>query len=472
MIIIYNVEEHMNKATKILIGVITFVLVLGSALGFYYVKAYSNPFNRTAIAVKKTMGEKSQDTSVIVNFSLVPEKMGETLGYELTEDEKSGINYINSLLSKTAITMNMKQETNKKNPFNSKIQYSMGLLYDQEYLVDFLFGMNQEYLEILIPTYLNKTFFISKDDIYKKLELDLEDFNFEKYFKIIEKNKKQLNKLDKDQYENLIKENFEKRIKKGKTVKIEISNGKSIKCKEYILKMKFKDMIYFMNDLKAVLEKDKIIREYTRTSALAIAEELYDSKDYQAFNLDKEDMKEIVDILDNKNDFKDLYEEMMDSLDELFYDLENIQDEINLDYNITYAIDWKNNIRAMGMDMDYEFMHANYQYIFNSVGKPVRFNEFKDNERIDVIEIMDQEDDELYGLFEDMLVDAGDKIISNKALESLIRDIKENSELLPYEYSEMLKEWIAEFDQDKEAFFDNIVDELLYELQYLFSFGF
>lgn len=458
----------MNKTTKILAIVIASIIVIGGAFGFYYIKAYSNSFNRLAIAMEKSMNAKSQDTSVRVSLKLEPEKYAETMGYELTEEEKGMMEYVNSLLDKAVLQGNIKQEINKKNPMDSKMQYSIGLLYDSDVLLDVMLGMNKEDIELFIPSLINKTFFSTKNDIYEKIGIDLEDFNFEKYYKIYKGNDKLLKKVDKAAYMDIFKDNIEKRIEKGDSIKVLLDNGDEVKCREFILKLKYKDIVNLLWDIKEELEDDRNFCEYLRVTILEIMEELYDSKDYQAFNIERVEIKDALDYLEDKNDFEDAYDEIMASLDEIIMEIENVSEEIEFDYNITYAIDRSNTIRLVGMDMDYDFMSINYKYIINSLDKKIKFAEFKDNERINIMELADQGDEELYEMFEDIIVDAGETLISNKALESLIRDGKANSNLLPSWYRGYIESMLGEFENNKETFIMDIIENLKYELGYYF----
>ncbi|PKM51197.1 MAG: hypothetical protein CVV02_07515 [Firmicutes bacterium HGW-Firmicutes-7] len=457
---------------KILIAVLAVVILLVGTGGFYYAKVYANPYNRTAIAVAKSMNATNQDITCNMKFALDPEKYEESTGMTLYDDEKAMMLYVNSLLDKTAFELNYKQAINKKNPIDSKFQYALNWLYNEEKLLDFMVGMDEEYFEVLMPSIMNKTFFVSKDDIYKQMDLDLKDFDFEKYFKIIRNNRKLLKAVDQDVYLDILKDTFKDKIKKGDSVNVVMSDGKKVKCREYIVEMQYEDTLNIMKDMISEMEDDEAIKEYIRVTTLEVLEELKDSKDYKAFKIEKNHIEEITEYFENEDDFEDVYEEMIVALNEMIDELETVSDEVNVDYNVTYAIDIKNDIRAMKMDMDYGFIKVDYDYVMNSIGRKIDFASYEDNERIDIMTLMEKDEDELYDMAEEIIIDAGDKVIANKALDSMLKDMKKNSDLLPSEYSAMLGTYIDEFQNNKGTFIQDLIDTMLYSMKNPYSYDY
>ncbi|PKM94506.1 MAG: hypothetical protein CVU84_10590 [Firmicutes bacterium HGW-Firmicutes-1] len=457
---------------KILIVVLAVIILAGGTGGFYYAKVYANPYNRTLKAIQKSTEATSGDVTCKMKFTLVPEKYEEVTGMALTKDQEDMMNYANVLLEKTIFELNYKQQLNKKNPIDSKLQYSLSWLYDNEKLLDIMLGMDEEKFELLMPSLMEKTIFMNKTDIYDQMGLDMKDFDFEKYFSIIKDNEKLFNKVDQEEYYKIILDSFEDSITKGDSVSVALANGKKVKCREYTIEMNYEDMVKMMEDVKKQMEDDDALKEYIRVVALEVLQELNDSKDYEAFNLEKEEVEDAIDYLEDEDDFDDAYEEMMASFDDALVELDTMPESMDLDYTITYALDRKNNFRGMKMKMDSGFFAVDYDYVMNSINEKIDFVEYVDNEAINAMDLMEKDEDELYELLEDIVIDAGDKIIENKALDSMLTDMKDNSELLPSEYSSMLGSYIDEFQGNKEEFIELMIEQMLYSIQNPYGFDY
>lgn len=457
----------MSKVGKILIVILSVIVIVGGiAGGLFYAKVYANPYNRLEAAMFKSALAKQEDVTCRLKYTLVPDKYEESTGMPLYDDEKAMMEYANVLLQKAVFEINYKQDLNEKNLLDSQSQYSINLLYDNEKLLDFLVGLNEEEFEFLMPSLISKTFYVTKADLFEEIDFDYEDFDFEKYMAIIKDNNKLLKEVDVDVYRDIFREAYEDKITKGKTVEVKLANGKTVKCKEFILDMKYDDMLDVMIDSKEALEDDEAIREYLRVTGLALLEELLESKDYKAFNIEEEDVEEAISYFEDEDDFEDTYEELMVAFDDMIFELENAGEEIKIDYKVTYALDRKNDIRAMQMAMDMGFMKADYDIVVNSINEKVTFDTFEDNERIDVMSLVDQDEAQLMEMFEEVVVDAGDKVVANKALDKLLNDMKDNSDLLPELYREQLKMGIDEFQNNKETFIQMFVDEAINSMMY------
>lgn len=457
---------------KVLIVVLAVIILAGGAGGFYYAKVYANPYNRTLKAIQQSAEAKNEDVTCKMKMTLVPEKYEEISGMPLSQDEEDMMNYFNVLLEKTVFELNYKQQLNEKNPIDSKLQYSLSWLYNDEKLLDLMLAMDDEKFEFLMPSLMDKTFFVNKDDIYQQMGFDLEEFDFEKYFSIIKDNEKLLDKIDKKVYYEIIMDSFKDSITKGDSVSVVLADGKKVRCKEYIMDMKYEDMVTVMEDVKEEMEDDEALKEYVRVTILEILAELNESKDYEAFNLDKEVIEETIGYFEDEDDFEEAYDEMMVSLDEALVGLNTVPEGMELDYKISYAIDGKNNFRAMKMQMDSGFFVADYNYTFNSIGGKINFVEYKDNESIDAMSLMEKDEEELFTMLEEVVVDAGDKIAENKALDSMLNDMKDNSDLLSDEYSAMIVSYIDEFQENKKEFIKTVIDQMLYTMQNPYGFGY
>lgn len=464
----------MNKTGKILIVILSVVVIVGGiAGGLFYAKVYANPYNRLEAAMFKSSFAKQEDVTCRLKYTLVPEKYEEFTGMPLYDDEKAMMEYVNVLLDKAIFEINYKHDLDDKNPINSQFQYSINLMYNNEKLIDLLVGLNEEEFEILMPSLLSKTFFVTKADLFEQINFDYEDFDFEKYMAIIKSNNKLLKDVDTDVYRDIFRDAYEDKITKGDTVKVELANGKNVKCKEYTLDMKYDDMVDVMKDSKKALEDDDAVREYLRVTGLALLEELLESKDYKAFNLEEADVEEAISYFEDEDDFEDAYEELMVALDDMIYEMENAGEQVKVDYKVTYAIDRKNDVRAMKMAMDMGFMKADYDIVVNSINEKVEFDTYEDNERIDVMALVEEDEEALMDLFEDVVIDAGDKVVANKALDSLLNDMKDNSDLLPGMYAEQFKMGIEEFQNNKETFIQMFIDEAINSMMYPYgNFGY
>lgn len=448
----------MNKKKLIILVGAGVVLVIGILVGIFFLKVYANPFNRTMIAIGKSMNYKSCDTTTTMHFTLDPQKYGDVFWMEDT----SSLELVSKLLEKTTLEENIVQQRNKKNIFKSKTQITANVLYDDEKLVDAIMVLNNEEIKLLAPSIMDKTFYVTLDDLFNEMDIDYEDLNVNKYYNLILDHKKLFKSIDLKSYEELVKDNFEDEIKKGHSVKVQLAGGEEVKCREYTIKIDSSDFIDLAKDLQEEIADDDDFREFIRVVAVDILNEMYDSKDYKMINIAKEDIKDAIDMVEDDDDFEDVYEEAMVSLSEAIDDSESSMEESNMDgdYEITYAIDRFNHIRSTRTSMDLGYVKYDVQAVVNTINKKVLLIDDQENERIELLDTIDMDDQDINELLKDILVDSGNKIAQNKALDNLLRDVQKESINLGDQERQELNDWIENFLKDKEGMINNILEGL------------
>ena len=402
----------MEKYRKVIICIIIVITLFGAG-SLYYTKIYADPFNRSLAALLNMVKVKNEEITCDVKISLLPEGFEETFGITMDEEDKNAISYINAIMESSILKIGYKSEINKEKLLDSKIQYSLDWLYDDERLLDFMVKMDEELLEILAPSLLDQTFYMTKTELYDELGYDLTNFELEKYLKIIEDQKALLKKIDKKIYIDILRERFEEKIIGGDRVSIEVANGKNIPAKEYTILIHYNDIVSIFEEFKTEVRKEKVFKEFLRETMLKMAKEAHESLDYKIFYIEEKTLREMISNFEDQEKFEIVFEEMMKELDELFEELRVIQQEMNMDYKLTYAIDMKNEIRRMNMDMDYRFLKLRYEYIFHSINKEVDFDMANDAERVHVMKIADMDEDQVNELFYEIIMEAKNKMTTN-----------------------------------------------------------
>lgn len=427
----------MRNYRRVIISIIVILILLGVG-SFYYTKAYADPFNRSFSALSNMLKIRNEEITCDVKFSLQPEGVEEAFGISMEEEDRDAILYANSILESSVLKIGYKSEMNKSRLLDSKFQYSMDWLYEEERLLDFIVKMDEELIEVLAPSLLNQVFYMTKNELYDELGFDLRIFELEKYLKIIEDQKGLLNKIDKKVYLDILRDEFEEKIIEGDKISIESANGKKIRAKEYTVLIHYDEIMRVIEQFKVEIKKEEAFKAFLRETILKILKEAYVSSDYKIFHIEEKTFEEMISNYEDEEKFETMFYQGMNELDEFFEEIKVIQKEMDTDYKVTYAIDWRNEIRGMNIDLDYGFLKVGYHYIFHSINEEPDFIEVSDMERTHIAKIADMDGEEINEVFDKIILDIKDNMITNKALGSLMMDLQKNSYLLSERYKSLL----------------------------------
>lgn len=444
--------------------VLPIIVVLAIALiggGAYYAKNYATPYNRWEAAMWKSSKANQADMTYRVSYNLVPEKYEEYTGVALAEADKANIEFANEMLKKSILEMNYKLDWNKTNPIDSKMQYSMAVLYDNNMLADVVASMDENDISLSMPSLITSTFFVSKDELFKTINFDYKNFDFGKYVKIIDSQSKNLAKADKAAYMKSFETFFKEKVKKGEKIDLKLADGKTVKCTELIVEMTFEEYMKLLKEMKDIAKKDEGLREYVRGLALAIAEEMLSSKDYEKLSMTKEDLEKAIEELKDATSFEEDFSELFIALDQMFVQMDTMVSEMNLTYVMKYAVDSSNTMRGLTMDMDMGFVKAKYELTINSLNKKVDFASYPDNKKINIMEMMGKGNEEIAKITEELVKNSGDKLVENKGLDSLMKDIMANINKLPQESRAAVEAMASEFNNDKEKFIKDMINQII-----------
>lgn len=455
-----------NIQKLILALIVVVVLAVATIGGITFGKNHANPFDRTAIALKKMCSESNTaDITIKMSGSIDTKKFEEEMYYDMDEEEKAQIQFINKLVKNFMIEFNYIGVANEELPLEAKAQWTTNLMYGDELLLDLMMYVNGKEVGYASPSLMEAVFTFDKDDLYDELDIDIDDLadiDFEKYKKIIS-NKKLLKKIDKKKYKEIAREALEDKIEKGEKVDIELSDGDTVSCREYIFEFKFEDITDLISDLLREVEDDEELREYLRITGLAVVEEMLDSKDYKDFGLEKDDLKDAEDILEDEDDFEEGYEMAVDELKDGIDELENLIEEYDEKYEIRYAIDKKNTIRSIQSSVDISFVNLDAQIVYNSFGEDVEFMTFDDKEKIDILDLQNDSYEDNKQLFEDIFTDGVTNLFANRGLNDIIHDMEDNSSMLSEYDQDRILDIINIFNQGDE-FIEDFIDEMVNEL--------
>lgn len=452
----------MNKKSIIAIVVILCVVIIG-AIGFTVVKDImikGNPVNYLLYSATQSKHE-AYEAKLKASFDVDKETLAGSLSY-FSADPDAMANFITSIVDQLSINGDIivKASMEQKNLYVSE---ALSIDYKDKPLVDFGIGLTQEQLSLESKTFYDKSFTLSKEELFQQIKdesgVDLSELDFNKYIDLLNMEKDPLYKtLVKNYkgYETILRDTLVN-LKKGDKVSVELSNGKEIKCDELQVSLTMDEMLKAYIGLINEAKTDEHLKALAKSKLIEILSLVISSEDYKILQIEKTDLESAIKEIDTN--FESEWNKAMDQMITTYQEMQSQFGQAGVDiatYNIAIAIDNKYNIRRISYNMNMMGFVMKQEMVYSAYDKDVETPALSMPEKsVSLVDLMKDEtmaSDVGYNMLDQGLTN----IIKGEALNQLMSDLKTNSEILPanekegilslaeyfFENKEMLKEMI------------------------------
>lgn len=456
----------MNKKSIIAIAVILCVVIVG-AVGFTVAKGIiikSNPVNYLLYSATQNK-HTAVDSSIKANFAIDETAMADSLGY-FSADPEAMAKFVTSLVNKVAISGNvvMKSDIDKKEFY---LKENLSLDYADKSMLNLGMGLTQEQLAIESKALYNKSFTMSKAELFQLIKdesgIDLSELHFNKYIDLLKMEKDPLYKaLVKNYkgYEKIIRESLVN-LEKGEKVNVTLSDGKTVKCDELKVSLTMDEILKLYIDLLNEAKTDENLKALIKSKTIEVLNLVISSEDYTLLQLEKSDIETAIEEIDTNFDI-----EWNKAIEELVTTYQDAQYQLNQavvdtgSYDIKIAIDGKYNIRQISYSFDMIGIKMEQSIVYNAYDADVKTEALvAPQDSISIMTLV--EDEALATEIGYDIVDQGlTNVIEGDALNQLMTDLKANSEMLPADERDSILGIVDYFFENKDMLKDMILSNL------------
>ncbi len=456
----------MNKKSIIAIAVILCVVIVG-AVGFTVAKGIiikSNPVNYLLYSATQNK-HTAVDSSIKASFAIDETAMTESLGY-FSADPEAMAKFVTSLVNKVAISGNvvMKSDMDKKEFY---LKENLSFDYADKSMLNLGMGLTQEQLAIDSKTLYNKSFTMSKAELFQLIKdesgIDLSELHFNKYIDLLKMEKDPLYKaLVKNYkgYEKILREGLVN-LEKGDKVNVTLSDGKTIKCDELKVSLTMDEMLKLYIDLLNEAKTDENLKALIKSKTIEVLNLVISSEDYVLLQLEKSDIEAAIEEIDTNFDIEwnKAIEEMVTTYQDAQYQLSQALVDTGA-YDIKIAIDGKYNIRQMSYSFDMMGFKMAQSIVYNAYDADVKTEALvAPQDSISIMSLV--EDEALATEIGYDIVDQGlTNVIEGEALNQLMTDLKANSEMLPADERDSILGIVDYFFENKDMLKDMILSNM------------
>lgn len=378
----------------------------------------NDPVKRISYGYKKMLDAKTLDTTSKISL-------------EFTEyPDNPEIKVMYNLLNDFSVLANSKFDNNA-----DKFLQTIDFRLDDNSMINASIYGDNEVFALDLPSLLEGWIYVELKELPNILEemdiidRDSRDFNFEDYEQLLDMSNIENWEEIQNDYIDFMSEELGKYIKEtgSKVDVIIINNDKesTIKCEEIVVKMDFKDMIDFIEDLFSEIEDDDRIKDLLTLKIQQFYDIAIENGDIDEMGAEEDDVEDIMDRFD---DFYDgLFEEMEYSFDMLKDEME--YNESSFEYTWSFRLDSGNNLRGISCIAKIESTYYDYyegyidlnfniqsEYVVNSINKGLDFE--KPNLKKGY-NFSDDPEEALYDIEEDMQKNF-EKLIESKKFEPIM----------------------------------------------------
>ena len=331
-------------------------------------------------------------------------------------------------------------------------------------MIDFGIGLTQEQIAIESKTFYDKSFTMSKAELFQMIKdesgVDLSELHFNKYIDLFDMEKDPLFKaLVKDYkgYETILRDALVN-LEKGDKVSVLLTNGKEIKCDELQVSMTMDELLKLYVDLLSEAKTDENLKALLKSKTIEVLNLVISSEDYKILQIEKSEVEAAIVEIDTNFDteWNKAMDEMIATYQDAQYQLSQSMVDIGT-YNIKVAIDSKYNIRQLSYAMDMMGFNMVQTVTYNAYDNDVVTKALSLPENsISIIDMI--EDEGLASEIGNDMVDQGlTNIIEGEALNQLMSDLKTNSEILPADERDGILSLVDYFFENKDLLKDMIL---------------
>lgn len=459
--------RNMLKKLFFIVGVL---LVLSGIMGgVAYGMVYVNSANRVAFSMNKFYSKGNyQNISMTMKYQLKDmfyEEMMKDEDFDSKDIEGIRL-FANQLVDQVTFKAQIQSDLDEDNFMMSDFTYDFKMFYGVEQIADSGIKLFDKQLEITSKGLMDQSFYIAFEDLRDELEIDIDKIDFQKYAEIISESTDRFKKIKTKAYFDKYTELYEDKIQKGDKVLVDGGNGKEIQCLEYTISYEYESMLDFIEEILEMAAEDVVLEEAVRLTLLDLCNELMDSKDYRSFKINRKELDQLIETLEDQDDFHDEFEDVFEKIiDEMFQDTDQEPEGSTFDMKkasveITYAIDYFNNIRKITSKTENDLISLTTESIYLTGAVPsIEPIETDGPNAINIMEYMDADDDKASMMATDVLKSVGKHLKENKAIDLIMADIKENIPLLPLELQEEAQMMIDEVINKKAEMIDTYIEQ-------------
>jgi hypothetical protein len=453
----------MNKKSIIITVAVLCVVVVG-ALGFTLGKGIiikSNPVNYLLYSATQN-NHTAYDATLKASLSVDEATLTDSLSFFSAEPEAMA-KFVTSLVDQISFSGDIVMKTNmdQKELFLTE---ALSINYADQPLIDFGIGLTQEQIAIESKTFYDKSFTMSKAELFQMIKdesgVDLSELHFNKYIDLFDMEKDPLFKaLVKDYkgYETILRDALVN-LEKGDKVSVLLSNGKEIKCDELQVSMTMDELLKLYVDLLSEAKTDENLKALLKSKTIEVLNLVISSEDYKILQIEKSEVEAAIVEIDTNFDteWNKAMDEMIATYQDAQYQLSQSMVDIGT-YNIKVAIDSKYNIRQLSYAMDMMGFNMVQTVTYNAYDNDVVTKPLSQPENS--IAIMDMmKDEDLASEIGNDMVDQGlTNIIEGEALNLLMSDLKTYSEILPADERDSILSLVDYFFENKDLLKDMIL---------------
>ena len=456
----------MNK--KMIIAIVAVLgVVLAGTLGFTVVKGIvikSDPINHLLYSASQNKYE-AVDATMSGKLLIDETALSESMGY-FSSDPVALSKFMSAMFNKVAFTGDVKWKMN----LDSKDLYlkeAMSFNYGDKPLLKMGVSLYDEQLLAYSETFSDKTFILSKKDIfdmiYAESEVDLNALNMDKYIDVLNMEDDPLYKaLMKDikDYETILRDGLKSLKKVGKS-DVVLSNGKTIKCDTLEMSLSMDEMTKLAIDVFNEAKADVELKALVKGKMIEVLNLMISSEDYILLKIDAAEITTAIEDIEANFDelWNGTFDEMIFAYQDAQYELSKTMSNAS-NYVIRFAIDSKYNIRKMDYATSIMGIGIEQSVVYNAFNEDVKIDEVLDPEK--TVNIKQIAEDDVYASEVGMeMLDQGlTNIIEGEALTLIMDDLKTNAALLPEPENQSIMDMVNYFYENKASLKDMILGSM------------
>lgn len=456
----------MNK--KMIIAIVAVLgVVLAGTLGFTVVKGVmikSDPINHLLYSASQNKYE-AVDATMSGKLLIDETALSESMGY-FSSDPVALSKFMSAMFNKVAFTGDVKW----KMDLDSKELYlkeAMSLNYGDKPLLKMGVSLYDEQLLAYSETFSDKTFVLSKKDIfdmiYAESEVDLNALNMDKYIDILNMENDPLYKAlmkDTKGYETILRDGLKSLKKVGKS-DVMLSDGKKIKCDTLEMSLTMDEMTKLAIDVFNEAKADAELKALVKGKMIEVFNLMISSEDYILLKIDAAEITTAIEDIETNFDelWNGTFDEMIFAYQDAQYELSKTMSN-DSNYVIRFAIDSKYNIRKMDYATSVMGIGIEQSVVYNAFNEDVKIDEVLDPEK--TVNIKQIAEDDVYAseVGMDMLDQGLTNIIEGEALTLIMDDLKTNAALLPEPENQSIMDMVNYFYENKASLKDMILGSM------------
>lgn len=438
-----------KKALGAIIAVL--VLVVGIFAFMSTGKDDVTPAQTIADAISNNTIQRNINAEVALKVAIDEKKAKESGLFDAyTSDSEAMAKYANSLLDKTEIKYGLNLITKENDSNTFKMDYSVGLYYDKKDIAALTAYFQPWELGVMVPKIYDKAVTFDLKEIMEEEGINnpFKGIDISKYIDVVLKKDKLLEDLTKSQakYNQVVADYYSETAEKAgsETIVVDVyGKEKKVKTNKFSAKMDLSKSNDLNLKIMKVAAEDENLKAFLLDRFDAVTKIALESKDYEKLGATEEEFNLFIEQAheafntDWAKALESGLEKYTDEVNKMNADL--AKEGINPIVDVTVYIDENGVLRRQSLEMGIKEFKINVNMTINAFGDDVKVGVCEE----DKISLNDIENDPsvIQGIQSQAIKNLGN-ILSSDAIETLIKDAKANSKMLPDGEGEKLNQMI------------------------------